>query len=252
MDSKNLKGKAYVVTGGARGIGRSIAEHLAAQGGRVAILDADLEQGRREEKRLGRGARFIECDLGEPLQVRAAADALKSFPRLDGLVNNAGISGFKAFEAMGSEDWNRVLDVNLRGAFLASRLLLPRLKPGSAIVNISSTRALMSEESGEAYAASKGGLLSLTHALAVSLSRRRIRVNALAPGWIDVRGLQGGPKPKPLSRKDHAQHPVGRVGRPEDVAEAALFLLDGKRSGFITGQKLVVDGGMSVKMIYED
>jgi hypothetical protein len=241
---------AFVVTGAARGIGRAIAEHLAERGARVAILDSDAGQGAATAKRLGRGCLFMACDLAQPAQILAAVAALSSFPKLDGLVNNAGIGAFQPFERLSLADWDRVQAVNLRAPFYLTQQLLPRLKPGGAVVNIASTRALMSEPGGEAYGASKGGLLALTHALALSLQPRRLRVNAVLPGWIDVSALQGKPGRLKLRPIDHAQHPAGRVGRPQDVAEAVSFLLDAQRSGFITGQRLVVDGGMTVKMTY--
>jgi NAD(P)-dependent dehydrogenase (short-subunit alcohol dehydrogenase family) len=247
MPSRN---RAFVVSGAARGIGRAIAEQLASQGARVAILDSDHAQGAATAKRLGKGARFLLCDLGQAAQIQAAVTALKAFPMLDGLVNNAGIGAFKPFEQLGLAEWDRVQAVNLRAPYYLSQQLLPRLKPGAAIVNIASTRALMSEPGGEAYGASKGGLLALTHAMAVSLQARKLRVNAVLPGWIDVSAFQGKPGRLKLRAVDHAQHPAGRVGKPQDVAEAVAFLLDGKRSGFITGQRLVVDGGMTVRMQY--
>jgi len=112
----------------------------------------------------------------------------------------------------------------------------------------------MSEPDTEPYAASKAGLLGLTHSLAVSLAPRRIRVNAISPGWIDVRGWQAltAPAPEPLRPIDHAQHPAARVGRPEDIAQPCLFLADNTKAGFLTGQNIVIDGGMTVKMIYAD
>lgn len=241
-----------VVTGAARGIGRAIATHFIHKGDRVALVDQSALEGRRVAQRLGKRASFIHCDLVDPMQVRALADDLKAWPRLDGLVNNAGLLAFKAFEALSVEEWDRVLGVNLRAAWLCVQTLLPKLKAGSAVVNIASTRALMSEPSGEAYASSKGGLVSLTHALAVSLQRRRIRVNAVLPGWIDTTRYNGSGTPLKLRKIDREQHLVGRLGRPEDIAEAVDFLLDGKRSGFMCGQKLVVDGGMAVKMNYAE
>jgi NAD(P)-dependent dehydrogenase (short-subunit alcohol dehydrogenase family) len=240
----------YVVTGGARGIGRAVAEHLAAKGRRVAILDQDRVQGPRTARRLGPGSRFVPCDLADAGQIKAAALALKDFGALAGLVNNAGYSPFKPLERVSVEEWDRSLDLNLRAMFLCVQALLPSMGRGSAVVNIASTRALMSEPHTEAYAASKGGVLALTHALALSLQDRGIRVNAVAPGWIDVSAWQGKPGRARLRAVDHAQHPAGRVGRPQDVAEAVDFLLDSRRSGFITGQRLVVDGGMTVKMVY--
>jgi NAD(P)-dependent dehydrogenase (short-subunit alcohol dehydrogenase family) len=242
--------QSILITGAARGIGRAMATHFARQGFYVAMLDHDAIQGAKVAAKLGKRVRFVQCDLADPAQIKAAAVALKSFPKLDGLINNAGIGAFKPVETLSLEDWDRVLNVNLRAPLLCVQAFLPRLKPGGSIINIASTRALMSEAGGEAYGASKGGLLALTHALALSLQKRRLRVNAILPGWIDVSAWQGGGKRLKLRAVDHAQHPAGRVGKPEDVAEAAAYLLDPKKSGFMTGQQLVVDGGMTKKMIY--
>jgi NAD(P)-dependent dehydrogenase (short-subunit alcohol dehydrogenase family) len=243
--SWELKMKSYIVTGGARGIGKAIASELLKLG-QVAILDVDTALGVRTAKTLGRRVHFVPCDLADPAQIAAAARSLRGFKRVDGLVNNAGIGASGSLETLSVEAWDRVLNVNLRAAWLCVKAFLPKMKADAAVVNIASTRALMSEPDTEAYAASKGGLLALTHAMALSLQKRQIRVNAVLPGWIDV----SGGKTK-LSKRDHAQHPAGRVGKPADIAQAAAFLLDGQRSGFITGQRLVVDGGMTVKMIYE-
>ena len=140
------------------------------------------------------------------------------------------------------------LDTNLTAAFLFARAAEKPLRASrGAIVTIASTRALMSEPNTESYAASKGGLVALTHALAISLAPE-VRVNCISPGWIVVRREQE----EKLRRKDHLQHPAGRVGRPEDIAEMAAFLLDRDRAGFVTGANFVVDGGMTRKMIYEE
>ena len=143
-------------------------------------------------------------------------------------------------------DWQRVIDVNLTAAFLFARAAeKPLRKAKGAIVTIASTRALMSEPNTEAYSATKGGLVALTHALSMSLGPD-VRVNCISPGWIET-GDYGK-----LRKKDHDQHPAGRVGKPDDIAEMAAFLLDGKRSGFVTGANFVVDGGMTRKMIYSE
>ncbi|AMJ49240.1 SDR family oxidoreductase [Rhodobacter sphaeroides] len=161
---------------------------------------------------------------------------------MDLLVNNAGradpVTG--PIAELTLADWRRMTDSHLTAAFLMVRAAVPLLRPGGSIVNMASTRAFMSEPDTEAYAASKGGLVALTQALAVSLGPR-LRVNAIAPGWIsDGDGLRD---------IDHAQHPAGRVGRPEDVADTVLWLTD---AGFVTGQVIVVDGGMMRKMIYAE
>ncbi|MFZ0606748.1 MAG: SDR family oxidoreductase [Xanthobacteraceae bacterium] len=142
-------------------------------------------------------------------------------------------------------EWRRVIDTNLTAAFLLARAAeKPLRRPKGAFVTIASTRALMSEPHPESYSASKAGLVALTHALAMSLGPD-VRVNCVSPGWIETKNYRA------LRRKDHTQHPAGRVGKPEDVAEIVAWLVDGKRSGFVTGANFVVDGGMTRKMIYE-
>jgi NAD(P)-dependent dehydrogenase (short-subunit alcohol dehydrogenase family) len=175
--------------------------------------------------------------------------------QLDVLVNNAGIADpfIGELPDMLLSEFDKVLAVNLRGPMLCVKYGLPLLQKAApaAILNITSTRAFMSEPNTFAYSASKGGLEALTHSLAISLAPHRIRVNAIAPGWIEVGAWQkaAGRYETQHTKEDKAQHPAGRVGIPDDIAEAALFLCSDK-AGFITGQHLVVDGGMTVKMIY--
>jgi len=172
------------------------------------------------------------------------------FGQLDGLVNNAGIADPDSgpIEQLSLDAWNRRLGTNLTGAFLVAKHSIPMLREtGGAIVNIASTRALQSEAHTEAYAASKGGLVALTHALAVSLGPT-IRVNAVSPGWIDTRE-NAQQQSDPLRAVDHQQHAVGRVGQPRDIGALVVFLL-GPAAGFVTGQNLVADGGMTRQMIY--
>jgi len=230
-----------VVTGGAQGIGRATAELLAARGYEVVIADADVQAGR--EAAAATGLLFVRCDVASERSVHARISRiLRRYGRLDALVNNAGLASPETgpVEKLALREWNRRLAVNLTGMFLmAKHAAAPLRRARGAIVNIASTRALQSEPNTEAYAATKGGVVALTHALAMSLGPR-VRVNCISPGWIA--------KAK-LSRKDHAQHPAGRAGRPDDVGALIAFLIS-DQAGFITGQNFVVDGGMTRKMIY--
>ena len=238
-----LAGKLAIVTGAARGIGRGTAELLAARGYRVAIADTDNDTGRKTATALG--SVFFRCDVSSEPSVRACVrSVLRRFKRIDALVNNAGLAhpADPPIDQLSLASWNRRIGVNLTGVFLMSKHCVAELRRRrGAIVNIASTRALQSEPNTEAYSASKGGVVALTHALAMSLGPR-VRVNCVSPGWIAH---------QPVSRKDHAQHPVGRVGRDADIAELVAFLLS-EKAGFITGQNFVADGGMTRKMIYVD
>lgn len=233
-----------IVTGAANGIGLAIARALLQSGWRVAAIDLP---GAGLSRKLGKHRRTarIEADVAqEETAERAVAAALEKFGRLDGLVSNAGISRNKPLRELTPAEWRRVLDVNLTAAFLFARAAeAPLRRSKGAMVLIASTRALMSEANTEAYSATKGGLVALTHALSISLAPD-VRVNCVSPGWIKT-GDYGA-----LRHKDHAQHPVGRVGKPEDIAAMVEFLLDRNRAGFITGANFVVDGGMTRKMIY--
>jgi len=224
--------KVALVTGGAQGIGRATALLLAGRGYQVAAADIKKSD-----------FYFVRTDVSREASVRACIRAVvRRFGRLDALVNNAGITGPDngPVERLSLAEWNRRVGTNLTGAFLMAKHAMPHLRRArGAIVNIASTRALQSEPDTEAYAASKGGLVALTHALAMSLGPQ-VRVNCISPGWIAH---------QPVRKKDHAQHPVGRVGRDEDVAELVAYLLS-DAAGFVTAQNFVIDGGMTRKMIY--
>ena len=243
-----LSQKIVIVTGAANGIGKAIAKRFAERRARVAIVDVDSKNGTalceslRED---GYETEFFLCDVSRPDAVVKMISKVKdTFGSVDILINNAGISEFKPLFDVEDTDWDRILHTNLRGAFMCAKEAAKVMPDKSAIVNISSTRALMSEPGSEAYAASKGGLLALTHALAASLSEKRIRVNAVSPGWIHTGD------PESLREADRRQHLAGRVGTPDDIARACLFLCD-PENDFITGENLVIDGGMTRKMIYE-
>jgi len=236
-----------LVTGGAHGIGRAIARHLLDDGWNVGIVDLPGSGLRRVFPARSRNVLGIAGDVRDEATATDAVKALmQKFGRLDAVVSNAGIMIRKPLRRLTAAEWHRVIDTNLTATFLLARAAEKALRRSrGAIVTIASTRALMSEPNTESYSASKGGLLALTHALAVSLAPQ-VRVNCVSPGWIATKDYAG------LRRKDHAQHPAGRVGRPGDIAEIVAFLLDAKRSGFITGANFVVDGGMTRKMIYEE
>jgi NAD(P)-dependent dehydrogenase (short-subunit alcohol dehydrogenase family) len=237
---------AALVTGAAHGIGLAIAKHLLDAGWSIAAFDLP-KTGLARAFAKAAHALPIEGDVADAAAVARGVDqAVKTFRRLDGLVSNAGIMKRKPISKLSLADWQRVIDVNLTAAFLFARAAeKPLRKAKGAIVNIASTRALMSEPNTEAYSATKGGLVALTHALSLSLAPD-VRVNCISPGWIET-GDFGK-----LRKTDHDQHPVGRVGKPEDIAQMAAFLLDATRSGFITGANVVVDGGMTRKMIYSE
>lgn len=252
----DLSTTTILVTGGAQGIGRAIVTLLQARKANVVIADCDREAGEELVAALNvpRQVLFHPTDVASETAVcDCISSTVTRFGRLDGVVNNAGIAhpGRTPVTELSIEAWERTLRVNLTGAFLMAKHAAPHLeRHHGAIVNIASTRALQSEPHTEAYSASKGGLVALTHALAISFAHR-IRVNAVLPGWIDVSGLQKTSKrqPEELRPDDHLQHPAGRVGIADDVAAMVAYLLSDQAS-FITGQSFVVDGGMTKKMIY--
>lgn len=254
----DFSGKTIIVTGGAQGIGRGIVEYLLDRKCQVVMSDIDIEAGQELVEHLARpeSLLFVQTDVSkEHHAMQCITKTLQFTSRIDGLVNNAGItnpSNAPITELL-LDDWEKILRTNLTGSFLMVKHAAPHLsRNDGAVVNIASTRALQSEANTEAYAASKGGLVALTHAMAISFSNR-IRVNAILPGWIDVSNLKkkSARRPMHFSRQDHEQHPVGRIGKVEDIAALTAFLLSDE-AGFITGQQFIVDGGMTRKMIYAE
>ena len=231
------------VTGGAHGIGRNIAEAFLTGGDKVAYCD--LNDGRIE------GARFFHVDVTDKEALQRCLETLATdWGDIDVIVNNVGIGGFKPLTEVSIEEFERVINTNLRSAFITSRFMA-RLRQDNGnkeygrIVNLCSSRYLMSEAGTEAYCASKGGIYSLTHALAMSLAPMHITVNAVAPGWIHV------DENEMLRPIDHEFHPSGRVGTPEDIARMVLFLCE-PQNDFINGQTITIDGGVTKKMIYPE
>lgn len=247
--------KTAIITGGGQGIGRVATQYLLTHGYRVAIWESDtdsLTELREAFKASSAQILFLSCDVSNEANIRRAVEQTMShFGQIDALINNAAIMVEKSLDKLTLDEWNRVISTNLTGAFLCAKHTTPHLavQKGS-IINICSTRAYQSQPDTFAYSASKGGILALTHALAVSLGPD-VRVNAISPGWIDVSALKKKAKAKSeeLRPEDHAQHPAGRVGQADDIARMILFLIAPENS-FITGQNFVVDGGMTRKMIY--
>jgi NAD(P)-dependent dehydrogenase (short-subunit alcohol dehydrogenase family) len=243
--------KVLAVTGGAQGIGRAVAMRFAGAGYAVSIADPDAAAGRETARMVedaGVKCLFVRADVGVPAQIGSwVARTVKVLGCPDALVNNAGIGKRAPFLKLKAKDFDRVVAVNLRGTFLCSQGFARHMerRGRGAIVNIASTRAFMSEAGTEAYTASKGGIVALTHGMAISLGPMGIRVNSVSPGWIETRANN-----VVHSRRDRLQHPVGRVGKPEDIADACFYVVE--QAGFMTGQNLTIDGGMTVKMIYED
>ncbi|GAB3956032.1 glucose 1-dehydrogenase [Spirosoma harenae] len=247
--------KTAIITGGGQGIGRVVTQYLLTHGYRVAIWEADTDaiaELREAFKASSAQILFISCDVSSEVNVRKAAEqTIAHFGQIDALINNAAIMIEKPLDRLTLDEWNRVINTNLTGAFLCAKHTASYIaaQKGS-IINIGSTRATQSEPDTFAYSASKGGILALTHSLAISLGPD-IRVNTISPGWIDVSVLKKKAKAKSeeLTPEDHLQHPAGRVGQADDIARMILFLIAPENS-FITGQNFVVDGGMTRKMIY--
>lgn len=230
------------ITGAAHGIGKATAELFAERGYAISSIDPEASPESNERRLSVRGDIANEDDVSDWIR-----RTLERFGPPSVLINNAGTEHNVPFFELSVRDFDRVLGVNLRGTFLCSQAAanaMANAKLHGCIINIASTRAFQSEPNTEAYTASKGGIVALTHAMAMSLAGYRIRVNCICPGWIETR------KAPVSSEKDGAQHPVGRVGTPSDIAQACWYIAE--HAPFMTGQNLVLDGGMSVKMIYEE
>jgi len=254
----DFSGRTVLITGGAAGIGRCLTLSFAQAGASVIFADRDQEAGAETETLLaeqGLSAHFILADLAEkePIISLARQTITLAPTGLSVLIHNAAIANAHAAHLFSSDPdaFDTVLSVNLAAPFHLTRLLKASLiQAGGCVINLASTRAYQSEPQSEGYAASKGGIVALTHALAISLGEQGVRVNAIAPGWIDTTKWQkGSPGPATWSIEEQRQHPAGRIGRPADIA-AACFFLASPDAGFITGQTLVIDGGMTRKMIY--
>ncbi|WP_442600327.1 SDR family NAD(P)-dependent oxidoreductase [Neobacillus sp. D3-1R] len=246
----SFKGKTVIITGGANGIGRSIVRQFAELNANIVIADINEENGNKLKNELKKKQKIVEFKKTNVKNLDEIKDLMtftyELFGSIDILINNAGISKFHSFWEMTSEIWDDVMDTNLKGYFFCSLEAAKLMKKnGGKIVNIASTRAFMSEPNTEAYSASKGGIVALTHALANTLSPHAITVNCISPGWIETVNYD---ELKPI---DHSQHLSNRVGKPDDIARACIFLCDAKND-FVNGENITIDGGMTKKMIYEE
>ena len=224
----HFENKVAVITGGAHGIGKAVAEQFRAEGAVVYIIDHNP------------GNWFVG-DIGNKTDLEAfAAYVISHANHVDFIINNAP-PAMKGIDSCSYEEFMNALSVGVAAPFYLTKLLMPFFGTGAAVVNISSSRDRMSQPQTESYTAAKGGILALTHAMAISLAGKA-RVNSISPGWINVTDSE-------IEGPDAFQQPVGRVGKPEDIAEMVLFLCSDKAE-FITGENICVDGGMTKQMIY--
>lgn len=243
--------KVCVVTGGANGIGRCITELFIQNGYFAAVIDTDAETGSFLQKKYGGSLFFHHGDISDKQALEYFISLLiKNHPQVDALINNACVN-LGGLKSCSYEDFEYVLRLGAAAPFYLAKLLSPCFPAGASIVNIASTRAVMSQADTESYTAAKGAISALTHAMSVTLAGR-VRVNAISPGWIDTGAYQRQQTYTPRhSPEDKAQHPAGRIGTPEDIAQMALYLCS-EKAGFITGENITIDGGMTRLMIYHN
>jgi NAD(P)-dependent dehydrogenase (short-subunit alcohol dehydrogenase family) len=245
--------KVALVTGGAMGIGLATAKKFAELGAKVAILDRDARAGEEAAKAvssIGRGVMFLECDVSEEAGVARNINAVgEQFGGIDVLVSNAGIQRYGDVLGTSEELWNEVMDVNLKGCFHVAKAALPLMIPrgGGAIVVLASVQAFTAVGNSAAYVTAKHALLGLVRAMSLDYAAKNIRVNCVCPGAIDTPMLRWAASldahPEKVIETCNRMHPLGRIGRPEEVANAIAFLASDWAS-FITGAALLVDGGM--------
>jgi NAD(P)-dependent dehydrogenase (short-subunit alcohol dehydrogenase family) len=247
-----FKDKVVVITGGSLGIGRCLTREFTKAGARVAFVDMDRDAGEENLSHLkeqGGDAMFFCGDISEEQVLQDFAQKVVGrYQKVDYLIHNACLSKKGILEPCSYTDFNYVLRTGVAAPYFLTQLFLPYFNQGAAVVNISSTRAFMSQPNTESYTAAKGGITALTHALAISLSGR-VRVNSVSPGWIDTGKYHNEGYVANHTRADIAQHPSRRVGEPEDIARAVFFLCDPDNS-FVNGENITVDGGMTRQMIY--
>lgn len=245
---ENDNSKRVFITGGAQGIGRALVLNFSEKGYRVAFCDKNQSQGKLLSRQCG--AMFFNIDISNDALLESCMNRLfKEWGDIDIIINNAAVSEFSDITETTLDEFKMTMNVNLYPVFVTSRLLAIHRKSLNTsndygrIINMCSTRYMMSESETEAYSASKGAIFSLTHSLAMSMSKYNVTVNSISPGWIECKKYEA------LSSNDHEQHPSKRVGKPEDISRMCLFLCD-EENDFINGENIVIDGGMTRKMIY--
>jgi NAD(P)-dependent dehydrogenase (short-subunit alcohol dehydrogenase family) len=250
--------RVAVVTGAAQGIGRATAERLACDGDDVAILDVDIEQAHRAatelRQRYGEAqVACLHCDVSSAAQVEEAfAEIEQSLGKVGVLVNNAGVNAAFDLVTMTDRDWDRFFAIDLKSAWLCAKQVAPGMREsgGGAIVNVASIHATMTRFGMFPYAAAKAGVVGLTRSMALELGPQNIRVNAVCPGYVAtapvIAKLEAAQDPDAARRRVHANHPLGRIGEPHEIAAAIAFLTSPQAS-FITGAALAVDGGLSAR-----
>lgn len=245
----DLKNKIAIVTGAKQGIGKGIALMLAKAGAKVAVVDLDFDASQKvaDEIISAKGeAMAVECDVSKKQSVDAMVKkVVDQFGGLDILVNNAGIYPFVPFEKMSEDEWDKVIDINLKGVFLCSQTAVKNMSEGARIINVSSIASVVGFEGLTHYCASKGGVNSFSRALALEIASKKITVNAVAPGAIQTPGASGAMTEERV-KQTVAMIPLARIGQPEDIAGAVIWLASDLAS-YVTGQTIVVDGGWTLR-----
>jgi len=250
--AKQLEGKVAIVTGATYGIGKAIADLFALEGAKMILAARDESKGKAalEDVRKKTDALFVKTDVSKSSEVKKMVDeAVDKFGRIDILVNNAAVAPLGTILDSTEETWDYTIDVNLKGVFLCCKYAIPHMlrNRGGSIINIGSINSFMAMENEAVYDASKGGVLMLTRAIALDFAKSNIRANCICPGAIEtpllMTQLKMAPDPEKVTKDLIAKHPVGRMGKPEEIAKAALFLATDS-SSFITGTTLAVDGGI--------
>jgi NAD(P)-dependent dehydrogenase (short-subunit alcohol dehydrogenase family) len=247
----NFEGKVAVVTGGAKGIGGSTATRFLEDGAHVVILDVDIEEGQKRADAFPETGTFIKCDVSKSSEVAIAFDRIADkFGGVDYLVNNAGIQRYSTVTETSDEEWDLVMNVNLKSAFLCARSAIPLMigRGGGVVVNVSSVQALHSQANVAPYTTSKTAMLGLTRSIAVDYAPN-VRCVAICPGTVDTPMMawaaSQSPDPEAVYREVNEMHLPNRIASPDEIADLILYACS-DRAGFMTGQPIRIDGGLGI------